>query len=72
MKFICFEHNLIIELDGGHHNEQPVEEKDLARTKWLEQEGYHVIRFWNTDILENMDGVIETILEKLDHGSPSS
>ena len=50
---------LIIELDGGQHLEQ--EEYDLERTKFLELQGYKVIRFWNNDVLKNIDGIISEI-----------
>lgn len=63
--FICFEHNLIIELDGGQHNEKVNTAKDQDRTKWLLSEGYFVIRFWNNDIIENIDGVLAKVQETL-------
>ena len=61
--FVCLEARLIIELDGGQHQWQY--KYDEERTAWLESEGYHVHRFWNHDVLNNIDGVlqyIETIL----------
>ena len=61
--FYCHEARLIIELDGGQHSEQ--NEKDAARTRELKSLGFHVIRFWNNDVLENMDGVLERIAEEL-------
>jgi very-short-patch-repair endonuclease len=63
--FISFEKKLIIEIDGGQHNEAPVIQQDLQRTTWLESEGYRVLRFWNNDVLENLDGVLEKIKELL-------
>jgi very-short-patch-repair endonuclease len=63
--FICFEKKLIIEIDGGQHNESPKIQTDLQRTIWLESEGYHVLRFWNNDVLENLDGVLIKIKESL-------
>jgi len=56
---------LIIELDGGQHNQQPVQEKDEARTRWLESRGFRVIRFWNNDVLLNIEGVGLRILEAI-------
>lgn len=50
---------LVIELDGGQHAERI--EQDTVRTGFLEGEGYRVIRFWNTDVTGNLDGVIEAI-----------
>lgn len=64
--FLCPEYKLIVEIDGGHHAENKI--ADDNRTKWLEAEGYRVIRFWNNDVLENFEGVIGTILSNLDSG----
>ena len=61
--FICFESKLIVELDGGQHAENL--EPDLARTHWLESQGFSVIRFWNNDVLQNIDGVWQVISEHL-------
>ena len=44
-------------LMGGQHNEDMHIEKDNVRTKWLEKEGYRVIRFWNKNVLTNIEGV---------------
>ena len=61
--FICYEKKLIVELDGGQHNEQ--EEYDINRTKILEKEGFHILRFWNHDFLQNKDEVLSVIYEAL-------
>jgi len=53
--FICEEKKLIIELDGWQHSEQ--EEYDLERTKYLERQGYRVLRVWNGEINSNLTGV---------------
>ena len=53
--FVCIEKKLIIELDGSQHLEQ--QEYDNERTKYLNSLGYKVIRFWNNDVIKNMDGV---------------
>jgi very-short-patch-repair endonuclease len=55
---------LIIELDGSQHLEQ--EEYDEERTKYLEALGYKVIRFWNNDVMNNMDGVILAIIHAIE------
>jgi very-short-patch-repair endonuclease len=57
--FVCRARKLIIELDGGQHVELAAE--DARRTADLEALGYRVLRFWNNDVLTNMDGVLETI-----------
>jgi len=53
---------LVIEIDGGQHAEQI--EADAARTEAIEAAGWRVIRFWNNEVLENTEGVIETILRE--------
>ncbi len=55
--FICFDRRLIVEADGGQHTA----EIDAPRTAYLERQGFRVIRFWNTDILSNLNVVQETI-----------
>ena len=57
--FVCMSSRLIVELDGGQHAQHI--EYDLQRTRYLENEGYKVLRFWNNDVLQNMDGVLETL-----------
>ena len=50
---------VVIEIDGGQHAEQI--KADAKRTKFLESEGYRVLRFWNNEVLSNIDGVLEVI-----------
>ncbi|MCG7392375.1 DUF559 domain-containing protein [Microvirga sp. ACRRW] len=69
--FACLKARLLIELDGGHHSQDDVAIKDERRTRWLESEGYRVIRFWNAELTENMPGVLDTIYAGL-YGSPQS
>ena len=57
---------LIIEVDGGQH--AMVGERDAARTRFLQAEGYRVIRFWNNDVLGNADGVIARVAQALGEG----
>jgi very-short-patch-repair endonuclease len=61
---------LIIELDGSQHLEQ--EEYDQERTKHLELLGYRVIRFWNNDVMNNIDGVILAIIHSMDKDASSN
>ena len=63
--FICREKRLIIELDGGQHNEPNNIEYDKERTEFLKSKGYKVIRFWNNEIDENIDEVVNKITEYL-------
>lgn len=60
--FVCRERKLIIEVDGGQHAES---KRDAARTAFLEAQGYRVIRFWNNDVLGNIDGVLQVIAAAL-------
>jgi len=62
--FACVEAKLVIELDGGQHADQI--DYDDNRTRVLEQAGWHVMRFWNNDVIENLDGVADTILIELE------
>ena len=64
--FVCFDKKLIIVIDGGQHNEEQFIKKDEERTRWLQSEGFRVIRFWNNDVLTNTDGVIMNIRKALD------
>jgi very-short-patch-repair endonuclease len=57
--FVCLEHRLIIELDGGQHAEQV--SYDKQRDACLRGQGFRVIRFWNNDIMQQLDGVLEQI-----------
>jgi Protein of unknown function (DUF559) len=59
---------LVIELDGGQHGEPKGVAADSRRTRALEAWGYRVIRFWDNDVLQNMDGVVQAILEALGEG----
>lgn len=59
--FVALQQKLIIELDGGHHNEDVYKKKDDERTKFLEMKGYTVLRFWNNDVMDNLEGVLEQI-----------
>jgi very-short-patch-repair endonuclease len=58
---------LIIELDGGQHADNP---HDAIRDKWLIEQGYRVVRFWNNDIIKNIEGVLEEIARALQGESP--
>ena len=58
--FYCHEACLIVEVDGDSHAFQ--KEYDAERTAWLEEQGNHVIRFWNVEVMQNLDGVLQLIL----------
>lgn len=59
--FVCHEIKLIIELDGGQHNETEIMNYDQTRTTKFALEGYRVLRFWNNDVLLNTNSVLESI-----------
>lgn len=61
--FVNFEKGIIIELDGGQHATDI--ESDTEREAWLRGEGFQIIRFWNNDVFQNLEGVMETIRRKL-------
>jgi very-short-patch-repair endonuclease len=62
LDFYCHEAKLCVELDGGQHAEPAQADYDRERTVWLNREGIRVIRFWNTDVLNNIEGVLQSIL----------
>ena len=72
MDFFCPEAALVVELDGGQHAEQL--DYDARRTAYLESLGLRVVRFWNSAVMENRDGVCLSILEACggDHSSMGS
>ena len=59
--FACFENRVIIEADGGQHAIN--KEQDVERDDYLRLHGFKVLRFWNNDILQNMEGVLKRIRE---------
>jgi len=65
--FACREIGLIVELDGGQHS---ISLTDATRTAYLNAQGYGVVRFWNSEIFENRDGVLTAILGIIE-GTPS-
>jgi len=67
--FACVEQLLIVELDGGQHQEQI--EYDDRRTAFLQQQGWKVLRFWNNDVMSNLDGVLSSIVTAFESAPPS-
>ncbi len=66
--FLCLSHRLIVEIDGSQHGTRI--KADDKRTAWLEGQDFYVIRFWNSDVRDNLDGVIETIYYWLSSNPP--
>ncbi|RLA21088.1 MAG: DNA (cytosine-5-)-methyltransferase [Gammaproteobacteria bacterium] len=67
--FVCIELKLVIELDGGQHSEQ--QDYDERRSQWLGQRDFKVVRFWNNDVIENLEGVMERLCCCLPPSQPS-
>lgn len=57
--FVCLEKKLVIELDGGQHTEQ--RQYDQSRTRWLEQREFLVLRFWDNQVFQELEGVLQVI-----------
>jgi len=57
--FISFERKLILEIDGGQHALE--RDNDEKREIWLESQGFRILRFWNNEVLQNLEGVLEAI-----------
>jgi len=67
--FVCLDKMLVIELDGGQHADQKI--YDELRTKFLEAQGYRVLRFWNNEVIENIEGVYDRIYEVITTPHPA-
>jgi very-short-patch-repair endonuclease len=65
---MCREAKLVIELDGGQHDARAAYDKD--RTRYIESEGFRLIRFWNHDVLGNTEGVLQRLQESLGRPPP--
>ena len=59
--FLCPQRKLIVELDGEQHGLHGEAQRDLIRDGWLSDHGYRVLRFWNRDVMTNLEGVCEMI-----------
>ena len=60
--FVSFEKRIVIEIDGGQHAVD--NKKDKERDKFLTKNGYNVLRFWDNEVFENIEGVLEVIMKK--------
>ena len=61
--FVCFEQALVVEVDGGQHVERMA--ADVERSRWLEGEGFRVLRFWNDEVLMQQNEVLEATISAL-------
>ena len=65
--FLCYSARLVIEVDGGQHAESA---RDARRDRWLAENGFRVLRFWNNEVLQNLEGVWTVIFEALQPSTP--
>lgn len=65
--FCSMSYRIVIEVDGGQHNDS---KNDEVRDSYLKEQGFRVLRFWNNDVLENTEGVVDAILNAVDDPSP--
>jgi very-short-patch-repair endonuclease len=63
--FLCYSVRVVVEVDGGQHGTSEGIEHDRRRDEWFVKNGYRVLRYWNSDVLANTEGVMETILSAL-------
>jgi very-short-patch-repair endonuclease len=69
--FVCYSARLVIEVDGGQHNMAPGLREDAARDDYLRRNNFRVLRFWNNDVIGNIEGVAQEILDALAIGTPT-
>jgi very-short-patch-repair endonuclease len=67
--FVCHEARLMVEIDGGQHDRSSPREAE--RTGFLQNQGYRILRFWNDEVLANLDGVHQTIAAELGRITPT-
>ncbi len=65
--FACHRNRLVIEVDGGHHGKGAQSKRDVRRDAHLKSNGYRVLRFWNNDVRENIEGVLSVILDAIEN-----
>jgi very-short-patch-repair endonuclease len=69
--FVSHRMRLVVEVDGGQHGFAGRQKHDTVRDTWLASRGYRVLRFWNNEVLTNLDGVLTAILAALPPSQPS-
>ena len=67
--FVCHEARLIVEIDGGQHDRSSPPEAE--RSRFLQNQGYRILRFWNNEVLANLEGVHQTIADELGRITPT-
>ncbi len=69
--FVCFKKRIIVELDGGQHNEEQGKRKDKERDHYLKDQGFTVVRYWNNEVLENLALVLEDMYRRCNAPLPN-
>lgn len=64
--FVSHRLKLVIELDGVQHSDRDAMSRDAVRDRWIEEQGYRVLRFWNHEVLQELDSVLDTIYAAVD------
>ena len=70
LDFVCLEKRVALEVDGSQHMDMT--EEDAERSLWLKQAGFQVLRFWNNEVLNEIEGVLDAIYEALNSPAPGS
>lgn len=65
LDFVCLEHGLVVELDGGQHADLQAQAYDQQRSAWLQQQGLRVLRFWNHEVVQQTNEVLARVLQAL-------
>ena len=68
LDFACLDRRLVIEVDGGHHGDDAQAAHDAVRDRVLKREGFRVLRFWNSAVRQNLDGVMYCVMAALENG----
>ena len=71
LDFECRKARLVIEVDGGQHGRSDMQHRDRKRDDVMRRRGYSILRFWNNEIDNQLDGVMETILRELEAKGPA-
>lgn len=69
--FVCVEKYLVVELDGGQHNSDKGRMYDKNRQKYLQEKGFRILRFWNNEVIEDIENVLRVIYDALTLPSPT-
>lgn len=67
---MCLSQRLIVEVDGGTHGSPEERARDARRERYLRDQGFRVMRFWNGDVFDNIERVMDHIVATLEAGSP--